>query len=60
MLPHDREEYRREMGHIWLGFSAPQIRRYLEATGFAGCRIRTLPADPSVLGPALFVAAASA
>src|SRR4029077_1747730 len=21
MLPHDREEYRQQMGHVWLGFS---------------------------------------
>jgi ArsR family transcriptional regulator len=21
MLPHEREEYRQTMGHIWLGFS---------------------------------------
>lgn len=60
MLPHDREEYRREMGHIWLGFSGEQIRRDLEATHFAGCRLRTLPADPDARGPALFVATAGA
>jgi SAM-dependent methyltransferase/DNA-binding transcriptional ArsR family regulator len=60
MLPHDREEYRREMGHTWLGFAADQIRRDLEASGFTGCRIRTLPADPAALGPALFVATAAA
>ncbi len=60
MLPHDREEYRREMGHIWLGFSEEQIRRDLEATGFAECRVRTLPTDPEVRGPALFVATAGA
>ena len=60
MLPHDREDYRREMGHIWLGFSEEQIRRDLDTAGFDSCRFRTLPADPDARGPALFVAAASA
>ena len=25
MLPHDREEYQQQMGHVWLGFSEKQI-----------------------------------
>src|SRR3954469_20310906 len=26
MLPHDRDSYRQQMGHVWLGFSDDQIR----------------------------------
>ena len=56
MLPHDREEYRQQMGHVWLGFSEDQMRRLLAGAGFEKVRIATLPADPAAKGPALFVA----
>ena len=59
MLPHDREEYKQQMGHVWLGFGDDQIRRLLAAAGFTGVRIVPLPVDPAAKGPALFVAAAS-
>ena len=26
MLPHDRESYRQQMGHVWLGFSDEHMR----------------------------------
>lgn len=58
MLPHDHEEYRKQMGHVWLGFSAEQTEELLTATGFGSIRIRPLPADPDAQGPTLFVAAA--
>ena len=58
MLPHDREQFRQEMGHLWLGFSQDQMRRDLAATGFSSGRVHALPADPSTKGPALFAAAA--
>ena len=35
MLPHDREDYRQQMGHVWLGFGADQVRKLL-----AGGRLR--------------------
>jgi ArsR family transcriptional regulator len=56
MLPHDREEYKHQMGHVWLGFSSDQIQRLLGATGFAAPRFVPMPADPDARGPALFVA----
>jgi SAM-dependent methyltransferase len=55
MLPHDREEYKKQMGHVWLGFSEDQMRRWLTAAGFGGVRIVALPVDPDAKGPALFV-----
>lgn len=58
MLPHDREELRAQMGHIWLGFSASQIERFLAKAGLAGGRVRPLPADPEARGPTLFAATA--
>ncbi|MDE3156442.1 MAG: metalloregulator ArsR/SmtB family transcription factor [Acidobacteriota bacterium] len=58
MLPHDRDSYRQQMGHVWLGFSEPQVTRALETAGFTGVRIVPLPADAAAKGPALFVATA--
>lgn len=58
MLPHDREEFRERMGHVWLGFSAEQIQGWLAAAGFAAARYRPLPVDPDARGPALFAASA--
>jgi ArsR family transcriptional regulator len=58
MMPHDREEYRRQMGHLWLGFSRRQILEYLDAAGFVEPRHRLLPAAPEAKGPSLFVATA--
>ncbi len=58
MLPHDREEYRQQMGHVWLGFGEEQLRQLLGGAGFEKVRIAPLPADPAAKGPALFVASA--
>jgi hypothetical protein len=58
MLPHDREEYRQQMGHVWLGFSEEQTRHAFETAGFHGVRLRALPAEPEAKGPTLFVATA--
>jgi ArsR family transcriptional regulator len=58
MLPHDREEYQQQMGHVWLGFSEKQISRFLNGAGFGEVRVRMLPADPDAKGPALFAAIA--
>jgi ArsR family transcriptional regulator len=59
MLPHDREEYKQQMGHIWLGFGDDHMRRLLGTAGFNSPRIVALPADPDAKGPALFVASAT-
>ena len=58
MMPHDRESYRHQMGHVWLGFSEGEIGRRLAAAGFEHVRLRPLPPDPTAQGPSLFAAAA--
>ncbi len=60
MLPHEREDYRRKMGHVWLGFSERKILGLLAEAGFAGANFQPLPADPEAKGPSLFVATAAA
>ena len=58
MLPHDREEYRQQMGHVWLGFSEDHVRRLLSVAGFEQARVSALDPDGDAKGPALFVATA--
>jgi ArsR family transcriptional regulator len=58
MVPHDREEYRQQMGHLWTGFSPEQVSGWLEDAGLKGARYRVLPADPRAKGPGLFAATA--
>ena len=56
MLPHDRESYRQQMGHVWLGFSDEHVRRLFQEAGFEEVRIVSLPPDAKAKGPGLFVA----
>ena len=58
MLPHQREEYRRQMGHLWLGFTGDQVRGWFDELGLKAVRFHPLPADPEAAGPALFAASA--
>ena len=36
MLPHDRDSYRQQMGHVWLGFSDEHMQRLLNEQRFRG------------------------
>lgn len=58
MLPHDREGYRQQMGHVWLGFSDEHLRHMLTDAGFGEIRIVPLAPDPRAKGPGLFVSTA--
>lgn len=58
MVPHEREDYRSTMGHLWLGFDATQLTEWLERAGFGDVRIVPLPPDPQAKGPGLFTARA--
>ena len=58
MLPHEREEYRQTMGHVWLGFHDKQMTQWLHGAGFKDVRWRPLPPESKTKGPSLFVATA--
>lgn len=58
MLAHDREEYRQQMGHVWLGFEKELIGRWLEEAGFERRRLHQLKPSPEATGPTLFAATA--
>ncbi len=59
MAPHEHEEYRQQMGHVWLGFSDEQMRRLMDGAGLELARIAQLPATTDAKGPALFSATAT-
>jgi ubiquinone/menaquinone biosynthesis C-methylase UbiE/DNA-binding transcriptional ArsR family regulator len=56
MTPHHHEDYRQQMGHVWLGFSEDQARKFLTQSGFDRVKVTHLPEDPGARGPGLFVA----
>lgn len=58
MMPHDREEYRQRMGHVWLGFSETQLAEWVDQAGLTGLRYVPLSPDPEAKGPAIFAAGA--
>src|SRR5262249_39841475 len=59
MLPHEREEYRQTMGHVWLGFTEKQMKQWMHTAGFKNIRWRVLPPESKAKGPSMFVATAS-
>lgn len=59
MQPHERQDYREKMGHVWLGFSSEQMSPWLERAGFERVRMTPLPPDPQARGPGLFAATAA-
>ena len=58
MLPHARESYRQEMGHVWLGFGNEQLEGWLSAAAFDRVAIRPLPPEQEAKGPNIFAASA--
>jgi ubiquinone/menaquinone biosynthesis C-methylase UbiE len=58
MMPHDRDEYRQQMGHLWQGFDGPQMKDWLAGAGFESTRYTPLSPDPAAKGPSLFAATA--
>ena len=54
MVRHDREEYRRTMGHVHLGFQEGDVKRWSETSKLTLARWRRLRPDTQSKGPALF------
>jgi ubiquinone/menaquinone biosynthesis C-methylase UbiE/DNA-binding transcriptional ArsR family regulator len=59
MRAHDREGYRQQMGHVWLGFTDDHIRALLTDAGFTSIRIVSIEPEASAKGPGLFIATGS-
>ena len=56
MMPHDRQDLRQLMGHLWQGFDRATLGGWMQAAGLDGFRYNELPADPEAKGPTLFAA----
>ena len=58
MLPHGREEYREQMGHVWQGFAQEQMEDWFRECGLNPLGWHSLPPTQDARGPLLFVATA--
>jgi len=56
LLPHDREDFRRQLGQQSMGFEPTEMTRMLGAAGLVDVDCRSLPPEANVKGPALFLA----
>lgn len=56
MFKHDHLEYQQQMGHVWLGFEAPQFTAWLRDAGLDRVRVQALPSETQAKGPSLFAA----
>src|SRR5689334_9008936 len=59
MMPHERQDLRQTMGHVWQGFDRAVLGELLTAAGLEHFRYHPLPADPEAKGPLLFTASAT-
>lgn len=56
LLPHDREDFREQMGQQVSGFEPERIRTLVQEANLAVTRFVSLPPEPEAKGPALFLA----
>jgi ArsR family transcriptional regulator len=56
MREHEREEYRAEHGHVWLGFSTEQLELWTRRAGFERVDVTPIAPDPGARGPSLLLA----
>ncbi len=59
LLPHDREDFRRQTGQKTRGLIPDRLKEWLASAGMDAIAIRPLSPAPSAKGPALFLATAS-
>ena len=59
LLPHDRDDFRRQMGQQHLGFDPADLTKLLTSAGFTSAIVRPLSPEPDAKGPALFLATAA-
>jgi ubiquinone/menaquinone biosynthesis C-methylase UbiE len=58
LLPHDRDDFRRQMNQHWPGFDVETVRNWLTTAGLGPVAVRPLPPESNVKGPALFICTA--
>jgi SAM-dependent methyltransferase len=60
LLPHDRDDFRRQLGQRHAGLDPEQLKASLAGAGFPRVATQVLPPEPAAKGPALFLASAAA
>ncbi len=58
VLPHSRDDFRRQMGQTRMGFDEAELSAALRDAGFPAVTFRPLPPEAQAKGPALFAAVA--
>jgi ubiquinone/menaquinone biosynthesis C-methylase UbiE/DNA-binding transcriptional ArsR family regulator len=56
LLPHDRDDFRRQTGQQSLGLAPTFVERAMADAGLGGGVAKPLPPEPQAKGPALFLA----
>ncbi len=56
LLPHDRDDFRRQMDQQSMGIELASMEEMLATAGFLEARVRSLPPESEAKGPALFLA----
>ena len=59
LLPHDRDDFRRQLGQQCLGFDVEAMKQMLTTASLASPTCRPLAPEPEAKGPALFLATAT-
>jgi len=60
LLRHDRDDFRREMGQLSMGFEHSELAHELELAGFGQVTCSPLAPEPEAKGPALLLARGTA
>jgi ubiquinone/menaquinone biosynthesis C-methylase UbiE/DNA-binding transcriptional ArsR family regulator len=58
LLPHDRDDFRRQLGQTSLGLEPTKLAQLMNDAGLADVKIDSLPPESNAKGPALFLARA--
>lgn len=56
LLPHDRDDFRRQTGQVSLGLAPAFVSAAMNEAGLTGGAVRPLPPEAGAKGPALFLA----
>jgi ArsR family transcriptional regulator len=59
VMPHNRDDLRQRLGHVWQGFAADQMTNWMQQAHCSRPRYIALPPDLTAEVPALFVATAT-
>lgn len=59
MTEHDRDTFKRTMGHRWQGFGVPELFRFMRSAGLTNERFQTLTSESEARGPGLFACTAT-